>query len=225
MSSDEVATSSKYDNGKLAKILVWILALTSALLIAGYLLYTFVLSNIISHYLANDVRNHITSSWKNSSTHSNDSTKNAHGFALIYIPRLRNNVWALPVLQGVTANELNAGFGHYTNTAMPGNIGNFAIAAHRATHGEPLAHVEQLKAGDLVEVETKTKWFTYVLDKDAIVAPDAMWVTHYPPSRFPSTPTKPDRLITLITCNPRWGSSQRWIWWGHLLSSRPTGRL
>jgi sortase A len=39
-------------------------------------------------------------------------------------------------------------------------------------------------------------------------------------------PGKPDMqpseaLITLTTCNPRWASTTRWIWWGTLKDTLP----
>ena len=41
-------------------------------------------------------------------------------FALMYIPRLRDKVWATPVVRGVQADQLAQGIGHYAESAMPG---------------------------------------------------------------------------------------------------------
>ena len=30
-----------------------------------------------------------------------------------------------------------------------------------------------------------------------------------------------DKLITLTTCTPRYGTTGRWIWWGHLVEELP----
>ena len=43
------------------------------------------------------------------------------GFALLYIPRLRDKVWGLPVYQGTGKDILAKGAGHYRSTAMPGD--------------------------------------------------------------------------------------------------------
>lgn len=59
-------------------------------------------------------------------------------FALITIPRLGDNMSSAPVLQGVSLDELAKGVGHYPDSALPGEVGNFAVAAHRITYGEPL---------------------------------------------------------------------------------------
>ena len=72
-------------------------------------------------------------------------------------PDLRDKVWGLPLIQGVGPDQLAQGIGHYVGTAMPGEIGNFATAGHRATHGEPLRNIDQLEKGDQVIVETATE--------------------------------------------------------------------
>jgi len=143
----------------------------------------------------------------------------AEAFGLMYIPRLRDDVWATPLIEGVTSTDLAKGMGHFTETVLPGEIGNTAYAGHRATHGEPLAHVDQLVAGDLVYIETGSQWFGYQLTEDQLVQPDDVWVLDPVPGEPPGTePTK--AIVTLVTCHPRWGSTQRWIWWGELVETR-----
>ena len=46
------------------------------------------------------------------------------------------------------------------------DTGNFAVAAHRRTYGEPFRYINELKAGDHVVVETSHGWFVYALDKE-----------------------------------------------------------
>jgi sortase A len=138
-------------------------------------------------------------------------------FGLVYIPRLKDKVWALPLIQGVGAQQLAQGIGHYVGTAMPGEIGNFATAGHRATHGEPLRDIDQIQKGDQVVVETESEWFTYELDSMEIVSPSDVWVIDPVPGEPDAKPTQ--ALITLTTCNPRWASTTRWIWWGHLVDT------
>jgi sortase A len=142
------------------------------------------------------------------------------GIGLMTIPRLGDSVKEMPVLQGVTLEVLAQGIGHYENTALPGQRGNFAVAGHRATNGEPFRDVDQLRPGDLVFVQTQDRWWTYRLVDDRIVDPFASWVIE--PNPLPSAATPSDRLITLTTCNPRWGSTERWIWWGELVAERPS---
>lgn len=156
--------------------------------------------------------------WADQRTPVQEKPPVGKAFAKIYIPRLRDKVWALPVIQGVGLPQLARGIGHYPETAMPGEIGNFATAGHRATNGEPLANIDRIRRGDRVIVETRDQWYTYRLERDDLVQPDDTWVIDpVPGSR--AVPT--EAIITLTTCHPRWGSTQRWIWWGDLVDSRP----
>jgi len=139
------------------------------------------------------------------------------GFAFLHIPALGRH-WSSPVVQGVSLPDLARGVGHYPETAGPGEVGNFAVAGHRATNGEPFAYLDKVHKGDYVVAETQTKWFTYVVDRTKIVSPSAFWVLDPVPGHPEVAPTQ--RLLTLTTCNPRWASYQRLIVFGHLVASR-----
>ena len=139
------------------------------------------------------------------------------GFALMTIPRLGDNLKAKPVLQGVSLEVLAEGLGHYPATAMPGQPGNFAVAGHRISYGEPFRNVPELQIGDNVYVETENYWYTYRLAKSEIVLPDATWTVQ--PDPFGPESTLGDRLVTLTTCEPLYGNSHRWIWWGELVNT------
>ncbi len=146
--------------------------------------------------------------------------KFGEAFALLYIPRMRDKVWALPINQGTGKDVLARGAGHYVRSAMPGEVGNFAIAAHRSTHAEPFADIDRLRVGDKVYVQTKQAWYTYTLQKDdPTLTPYDVWVVAPVPGEPGATPTK--KLITMTTCTPRYGSTGRWAWWGELTSVQP----
>lgn len=141
------------------------------------------------------------------------------GFALMYIPRLADHVWGLPVTQGTGKDVLSHGAGHYEDTAMPGGVGNFAVAAHRSSHSEPFANFPDLQAGDKVYVRTKNVWYVYTLTHDdPNLTPSDVWVIEPVPGFPDSTPKK--QLLTMTTCTPRYGSTGRWAWWGELTESR-----
>lgn len=144
----------------------------------------------------------------------------AEAFGLMYIPRLGDDVWATPLIEGVTDYDLTRGIGHFPESALPGAVGNTSFAAHRATYGEPLANVDQLELNDRVYVETAGQWHTYRLTRDQIVLPTDVWVVDPVPGQ-PAGTTPTESLITLVTCEPRWGSTHRWIWWGELVESVP----
>ncbi len=145
-------------------------------------------------------------------------------FALMYIPRLKSKVWGTPVVQGVDRPQLSAGIGHYPQTALPDQVGNFAVAGHRATNGEPFADFDQLRDGDKVVVRTASQWVVYELQRDKIISPSDVWVIEpqpFTPSRAAGAPLPSDKLITLTTCNPRWASTQRWAYWGVQIAVTP----
>jgi sortase A len=134
-------------------------------------------------------------------------------FAIMHIPRL-GLTWEKPILEGVSLDELARGLGHYPDSAMPGKIGNFAVAGHRATHGEPFRDLNKLRQGNVVIVETENNWYRYVIDSNQIVDPTDVEVVLPVPNQPGVKPT--EKLITLTTCNPRWASTERLIYWGHL---------
>jgi len=140
------------------------------------------------------------------------------GFALLYLPRLGAH-WREPVIQGVTLDDLAKGVGHYPASALPGAVGNFAVAGHRATNGQPFANLDQIRPGDSAVVETATRYYVYRLGPTHIVAPTKTSEVLPVPNHPGGQPHR--RLITLTTCNPRWASYQRMIIHGVLVSSTP----
>jgi len=133
-------------------------------------------------------------------------------FALVTIPAL--NLKDFPLVQGIEESDLAKGIGHYPGTAMPGGLGNFAIAGHRAGNGEPFAEFEKLVAGDKIYVQTADATYVYSLEYDTKVKPSGTWVIDTNPKNMPVDNTR--KLITLTTCDPKWNSTHRWVWWGSL---------
>ncbi|MGH1564969.1 class E sortase [Mumia sp. DW29H23] len=139
------------------------------------------------------------------------------GMAVMRIPRLGDD-WSWVVVEGVSDEQIARGPGHFPDTALPGQVGNFAVAGHRATHGEPFAHLDRMRAGDTIVVEAVGDTYTYVVDRTEIVAPTSVDVLLPVPGK-PEAKGRKAR-ITLVTCNPRWGSSERLIVHGHLVETR-----
>ena len=73
----------------------------------------------------------------------------AKDFAILMVPRWGAD-YARTIAEGVsTSDVLDKGkLGHYPTTQMPGEVGNFAIAAHRMGHGGSLHHINELLLGD-----------------------------------------------------------------------------
>lgn len=136
-------------------------------------------------------------------------TQELKGLGLLFIPKLKSEVWGLPVVSGTDDRALSQGVGHYTKTELPGEAGNFAIAGHRATNGEPFAYFEKLAQGDMIYLQTTAGWFSYQLVKDQKIQETEVWVLEDDPIGLGE-----QKLITLTTCDPRWNSTRRWAWWG-----------
>lgn len=140
-------------------------------------------------------------------------------FAIMYIPRL-GFTWKKPVLQGTAVGTLKEGLGHYAATARLGQTGNFAVAGHRRTYGDPFKDFPRLRPGDAVVLTDGTTWFTYRIDKGPYkTVPTDVEVIDPVPRK--SGYTGEGRYLTLTTCDPEWGHSHRLIVWAHLDSTRP----
>jgi sortase A len=198
------------------------LLITTGLVLLLFVGYQLVWTNYEAHRRTDAVAGDVRDAWERPPTATTTGTpvlklKNGKGFAFLHIPRLGRH-WSVPVIQGVSLPDLARGVGHYPETALPGEVGNFAVAGHRATNGEPFAYLDKVKAGDVVVAETRQSWFTYVVDRTKIVSPTSVWVLDPVPGHPGATPT--DKLLTLTTCNPRWASYERLIVFGHLTETR-----
>jgi sortase A len=129
---------------------------------------------------------------------------NGKVIARLYIPRM-NKHWV--VVQGVTPADIRYAPGHYPNTAMPGQIGNFSVAGHR--NRAIFWDLDQLKNGDPVVVETADNWYVYKVVQTEIVLPNAVQVIAPVPNQPGVAPTK--AMLTLTTCNPKLNNYQRLI--------------
>ncbi|MFF7095801.1 class E sortase [Streptomyces rubradiris] len=140
-------------------------------------------------------------------------------FAVMYVPRL-GAAWHKPVLEGTGTGTLKKGLGHYAGTARLGGTGNFAVAGHRRTHGDPFKDFPRLRPGDAVVLTDGTTWYTYRIDKGPYRTVPTDVAVIDPVPREPGY-TRPGRYLTLTTCDPEWGHSHRLIVWAHLDATEP----
>lgn len=130
------------------------------------------------------------------------------GYAILRVPRFGAD-WEWVVVEGVELPDLTRGPGHYPDSAHPGEVGNLSVAGHRAGHGAPFNHMDALKVGDTIEIETYAGVWTYTIDRGPVViAPTDTWVVDPVPGQGSSVAPS-ERRITLTTCHPRYGSTQR----------------
>jgi sortase A len=97
-----------------------------------------------------------------------------------------------PVIQGDGWEQLKQGAAQHVGTASPGQRGNVVLSAHNDIFGEIFRHLDQLKKGDKVVVQTLTQEFTYEVQYTLIVKPDKVSVMD--PTNEPT--------LTLISCYP-----------------------
>jgi len=199
------------------------------LVLLGYVAWQFFGTNVVAHHKQQQIIDRTEKLWKqgDSTTLAGKRDKVGTAEALVRIPKFGKD-YVVPVQAGVSDDVLAEGFGHFPGSVRPGQVGNYAIAGHRITHGEPLRHMPDLRPGDKVLVETRNRTYTYRLDTDPnklIVTFNDIWVV----SRLPRNPEggvepaqKPgQKLITLTTCSELFHTDNRMIAFGHLVSSKP----
>lgn len=138
---------------------------------------------------------------------------NAQTIGVMLIPRFGDD-YARPIAQGIGIRDvLNEGrIGHYPGTQMPGEIGNFSVAAHRTAYGGNFHNLDELRIGDRIYIETEAGWYSYVFRNLEYVHPTGVGVIDPVPQTVGVEAT--DRLITLTTCNPLLSVAERIVAYG-----------
>ncbi|MFI9239009.1 class E sortase [Streptomyces sp. NPDC053079] len=227
--AQRAARARKDSVGVIVSRLVGELFITLGLVMLLFVAYQLWWTNVIAQRQAGGAASHLQNSWEKGDGPDRDAGtfSPGQGFAIIYIPRL--DVKA-PIAQGINKHKvLDRGMvGHYEGdgpgalkTAMPWDKqGNFALAGHRNTHGEPFRYVNQLKPGDKIVVETKSAFYTYEMTSRLDQTSPAN-VRVIDPVPAGSGFTRPGRYITLTTCTPEFTSTYRMIVWGKMVDERP----
>ena len=138
---------------------------------------------------------------------------NAEKFGVLIVPRFGSD-FERPIAEGVgTQDVLNTiGIGHYPDTQMPGEVGNFVLASHRMAGGGGFKDLHKLQVGDHIYVETKAGWHSYVYRSTEYVLPTGVDVLEPVPQQPGVEPV--ERYITLTTCNPFFSTAERLIAYG-----------
>ncbi|MFH8881860.1 class E sortase [Streptomyces californicus] len=180
-------------------------------------------TNVRAEQIAGKETNRIQDEWANSDREAG-AFEAGQGFAIMHIPKL--DVVA-PIAEGINKEKvLDRGLiGHYgegkLKTAMPSDKkGNFAVAGHRNTHGEPFRYINKLKPGDPIVVETRDAYYTYEM---ASILPQTSPsnISVIEPVPAGSGFEEPGRYLTLTTCTPEFTSTYRMIVWGKMVDERP----
>ncbi len=139
-------------------------------------------------------------------------------FAFIRIPAFGQQ-WRFTLIEGTALAQLDVSPGHVPGTQWPGQLGNFAVAGHRVTAGNPFWSLPSMKDGDLVYIETRRNDYTYRVVGKQWVPPTDVGVLDPVPGHPRQRPAR--RLISLITCDPAWTGTHRVIVTGVLIAARP----
>ncbi|MEU1007132.1 class E sortase [Streptomyces sp. NPDC005890] len=200
--------------------------ITTGVLMLLFVTYQLWWTNVRAHAQAGSEAHQLQDDWA-SGKRNPGVFEPGQGFAILHIPKL--DVVA-PIAEGISNKRvLDKGMvGHYgeapLKTAMPdAKTGNFGLAAHRNTHGEPFRYINRLEAGDAVVVETQDTYFVYKVTSMLPVTPpsNTSVLDPVPPG---SGFTKPGRYITLTTCTPEFTSKYRLIVWGKMVQERPRSK-
>ena len=138
---------------------------------------------------------------------------NAEIFAQMRIPRFGDD-YNVAIAGGTTRSGTldHIGIGLYTQSKMPGEVGNFSMAGHRTTWGFPFNKIDKLKLNDAIVVETPDGWYTYRYRTLEYVQPSEVDVL----LDVPQVPGAVDgeRYITLTACSPLYSLAERIIAYG-----------
>ncbi|MBY8343734.1 class E sortase [Streptomyces spinosirectus] len=220
------ARARKPSPGVLASRAIGELFITTGVLMLLFVSYQLWWTNVRAHAAADKEASSLQNDWA-SGKRAPGNFAPGQGFAILHIPKLDVVV---PIAEGVSNKKvLDKGMvGHYSEgrlkTAMPSaKTGNFALAGHRNTHGEPFRYINRLKKGDDVVVETQDEYYVYKMTSTLpVTSPSNTSVIGPVPPQ--SGFTGPGRYITLTTCTPEFTSKYRLIVWGKMVEERPRSK-
>ena len=142
----------------------------------------------------------------------------------IKIPRIHlNDDKGFMVVEGVDEAALQKGPGHYpacrpgfalplctSIEGWPGEKKRVIVSGHRTTYLHPFLHIDQLREGDPIYVDTKWGDFTYeVTEQKAVPSTDV--------SIFRSL--NEDAELILTTCHPPFSATERLITYARMVTT------
>ncbi|MFC7813243.1 MULTISPECIES: class E sortase [unclassified Streptomyces] len=202
------------------------LFITTGVLMLLFVTYQLWWTNVRAQAQADKAASNLQEDWANGKRNPG-TFEPGQGFALLHIPKLDVVV---PIAEGIDDEKvLDRGMvGHYAEgalkTAMPdAKTGNFGLAGHRNTHGEPFRYINKLDPGDPIVVETQDEYFVYKMASILpVTSPSNVSVLDPVPKQ--SGFKEPGRYITLTTCTPEFTSKYRMIVWGKMVEERPRSK-
>ena len=169
-------------------------ALGRALIVAGALAFAFWGELVVKRFWIQEAARHMLESTheyparRQNSGHGKQPAGPKMGDVIgqLEIPRIHISVM---VLEGSRPTILDVAAGHIEGTALPGTVGNVAIAAHRDTFFRSL---REIRTRDIIHLTTAQGDFQYSVDGTEVVEPSDAQVLRQT--------TEPE--LTLVTCYP-----------------------
>lgn len=196
--------------------LVLLLGIVMILAGLGFLAYCgwqYYGTNIVSKQKQAEIKQSLAEDW--------GKGVDGDAIGLLRVPRFGADYEA-PIVKGFDDDALARGVGWDPKSADPGKIGNFAIAGHRVTHGEPFAKFPDLRKGDKVVVETRTQILTYKL-RNSGTSITVDFSVGWPLQRVPDPDAAGERptksVITLLTCSELFHTRNRNVVIGDLVKT------
>ncbi|NLT35248.1 MAG: class E sortase [Gaiellales bacterium] len=116
----------------------------------------------------------------------------------IVIPKIGVDVI---VLEGTGTQDLREGPGHWPETPFPGQGGNFVVSGHRTTYGAPFFRLDNLEAGDEIQLVLPYVAAVYRVWRSIVVLPYETQVVAQ----------RGVEEISLATCHPIYSAAQRLV--------------
>ena len=94
------------------------------------------------------------------------------------------------IYNGTDDETLKYYVGRFTTGVMPGEVGNFAIAAHNNIYTEIFRNLHKVEIGEKVRIVTRTKEYVYQVTSKTVISPTQVEVLA----------GSKKKEITLVTC-------------------------
>lgn len=177
------------------------------LFIVGVSLYTNYKVEKSNNDIVETYENTIESTSKEYKNVKSDSDKLPENIiGVLRIPKIDLKV---AIQEGTDIQTLKYAVGHFKETSMPGEDGNFAVAGHRAyTYNKFFSNLDKIQTGDSIEVLNNDGLHIYKVTSSEVVEPNQVEVLES---------NLNEKSITLITCTPKFVGSHRLVIKGKLI--------
>lgn len=119
--------------------------------------------NIYTKYKQEQAKNNFTQQIKEDKKEENEKVELGDGIALIDIPSV--DISSV-IVSGTEKEQIRHYIGHFENTAMPGENGNFCIAGHSSTiYNNVFNNLKNIKLNDEIKITTSDGEFTYLVSE------------------------------------------------------------